>query len=65
MPFMLQQSSKVSDAQLVKDINRIYTSTTGNAAYPKAVALLLLVKAALDEFVGGGRWRRGPDRRQE
>jgi len=49
-----------SDAQLVKDINRIYTSMTGNAAYPKAVALLLLVKSALDEFVaalslaGGG-----------
>ncbi|HEY5298053.1 MAG TPA: hypothetical protein VIK59_09005 [Verrucomicrobiae bacterium] len=49
-----------SDAQLVKDINRIYTSMTGNPAYPKAVALVLLVKSALDAFVaalaaaGGG-----------
>jgi hypothetical protein len=49
-----------SDAQLVKDINRIFTSMTGNPSYPKAVALLLLVKAALDQFIaalaaaGGG-----------
>jgi hypothetical protein len=51
---------KDSDAQLVKDINQILTNLTGNASYPKAAALLLLVKAALDAFVaalaaaGGG-----------
>lgn len=40
-----------SDAELVGHINKIYTWTTGNLSYPKAVALLLLVKAALDAFV--------------
>jgi hypothetical protein len=39
------------DPQLVTDVNLIYTSMTGNPAYPKAVALLLLVKAALDAFI--------------
>lgn len=49
-----------SDPQLVTDINLIYTSMTGNPSYPKAVALLLLVKAALDALIaalaaaGGG-----------
>ena len=39
------------DPQLVTDVNLIYTSMTGNPYYPKAVALLLLVKAALDAFI--------------
>lgn len=39
-----------SDAQLIRDITRILTNMTGNVAFPTAVALLLLVKAALDDF---------------
>ena len=38
------------DPVLMVDIQTILDKMTGNAAYPKAVALLLLVKAALAEF---------------
>jgi len=50
-----------SDAQLVKDITRILACMTGNPAYAKAAALLLLIQAALTDFstalaaAGGGR----------
>ncbi len=39
-----------TDTDLVLDIKKILAGMTGNAAYPKAVALLLLIKAALAEF---------------
>jgi len=39
-----------SNSVLVTDIQKILNSMTGNPSYPKAVALLLLVKAALDDF---------------
>jgi hypothetical protein len=38
------------DSDLVTDIQKILAGMTGNASYPKAVALLLLVKAALGDF---------------
>jgi hypothetical protein len=38
------------DPELVVDIQKIITYMTGNASYPKAVALLLLIKAALADF---------------
>jgi hypothetical protein len=41
------------DADLVKAIQKILGMMTGNISYPKAVALLLLVKAALDDFTAG------------
>ncbi len=39
-----------SDAEFVKAVQKILGMMTGNLSYPKAVALLLLVKAALDDF---------------
>jgi hypothetical protein len=39
------------DPDLVTDIKKILVAMTGNASYPKAAALLLLVLAALDEFI--------------
>jgi hypothetical protein len=39
-----------SDAEFAKAIQKILGMMTGNLSYPKAVALLLLVKAALDDF---------------
>jgi hypothetical protein len=38
------------DPELVVDVQKIITYMTGNASYPKAVALLLLIKAALADF---------------
>ena len=38
------------DSDLVTDLKKILAGMTGNASYPKAAALLLLVQAALDEF---------------
>jgi hypothetical protein len=49
-----------SDDALVADITRLLAALTGNPAYPKAAALLLLIKAALEDFrtaqaaAGGG-----------
>jgi hypothetical protein len=40
-----------SDAQLIKDLQQILNDMTGNASYPKAAALLLLIQAALAEFI--------------
>jgi hypothetical protein len=39
-----------SDSDLVQALKKIIASMTGNASYPKAAALLLLVQAALAEF---------------
>ena len=39
-----------SNAELILAIRKIITCMTGNPSYPKAVALLLLVQAALDAF---------------
>lgn len=39
------------DPELVVNIQKIITNMTGNVSYPKAVALLLLVKAALADFI--------------
>ena len=39
-----------SDPDLVLALKKILVSLTGNASYPKAAALLLLVQAALAEF---------------
>jgi hypothetical protein len=39
------------DAQLVKAIQQILIGMIGNAAYPKAAALLLLIQAALNDFI--------------
>ena len=39
------------DAQLIKAIQQILAGMIGNAAYTKAAALLLLIQAALAEFV--------------
>ena len=39
-----------SDSDLVLALKKILVGMTGNAAYPKAAALLLLVQAALAEF---------------
>jgi hypothetical protein len=41
------------DSDLVTDLKKILVSMTGNASYPKAAALLLLVQAALTEFEAG------------
>ena len=38
------------DSDLTKDVQKIINMMTGNPSFPKAVALLLLVKAALDDY---------------
>jgi hypothetical protein len=40
-----------SDAELIKAIQQIITSLTGNLSFPKAAALLVLIQAALADFI--------------
>ena len=43
--------TSAGDSELVSEIQKIITYMTGNVSYSKAVALLLLIKAALADFI--------------